>query len=139
MLSFAFHHLLKSPQAYRAAQKEVDEVCGKGPITVDHMPKLKYIAAVLRETLRLNPTASAFTVQSNGDKDFVLAGKYKISKDEPLILMLTQIQRDPKVFGEDAHQFKPERMLEGNFEKLPKNAWKVSSCSLGSQTQTDCL
>ena len=31
MLSFAFYHLMKRPEAYRKAQQEVDEVCGKVP------------------------------------------------------------------------------------------------------------
>ena len=34
------------------------------------------------------------------------------------------MQNDPKVWGEDADQFKPDRMLDGKFEALPKNAWK---------------
>jgi cytochrome P450 / NADPH-cytochrome P450 reductase len=46
LLSFAFYQLLKNPEAYRKAQQEVDEVVGKGPITVEHLPKLHYIAAV---------------------------------------------------------------------------------------------
>jgi cytochrome P450 / NADPH-cytochrome P450 reductase len=45
-LSFAFYRLLKNPEAYQKAQKEVDEVIGKGPITVDHLSKLPYITAV---------------------------------------------------------------------------------------------
>jgi len=45
-LSFAFYRLLKNPEAYQKAQKEVDEVVGKGPITVDHLSKLPYITAV---------------------------------------------------------------------------------------------
>lgn len=32
--------------------------------------------------------------------------------------------KDPKVYGNDADEFKPERMLDENFEKLPKNAYK---------------
>lgn len=46
LLSFAFFQLLKNPETYRKAQQEVDEVVGTGPVKVEHMPKLKYIAAV---------------------------------------------------------------------------------------------
>lgn len=45
-LSFAFYRLLKNPETYRKVQKEVDEVIGKGPITVEHISKLPYITAV---------------------------------------------------------------------------------------------
>lgn len=45
-LSFAFYRLLKNPEAYQKVQKEVDEVIGKGPITVEHISKLPYITAV---------------------------------------------------------------------------------------------
>ena len=46
LLSFTFYNFLKHPDAYQKAQKEVDEVIGKGPITVDHLSKLPYISAV---------------------------------------------------------------------------------------------
>lgn len=118
---------MKNSGAYRAAQKEVDEVCGKGAIKVEHLPKLKYLAAVLRETLRLHPTASLFSVRPRpGIENPTLGGgKYAIGKDESILCLLPKLHRDPKVFGDDAEEFKPERMLDGNFEKLPKSAWKV--------------
>jgi cytochrome P450/NADPH-cytochrome P450 reductase len=46
LLSFAFYFLMTHPEAYRKAQQEVDEVCGKGPIKFEHMSKLSYVAAV---------------------------------------------------------------------------------------------
>lgn len=46
LLSFAFYQLLKHPEAYQKAQKEVDEVIGEGAITADHLSKLPYISAV---------------------------------------------------------------------------------------------
>jgi cytochrome P450 / NADPH-cytochrome P450 reductase len=46
MLSFAFFQLLKHPEAYAKAQKEVDDVVGTGPVKLEHMAKLPYIAAV---------------------------------------------------------------------------------------------
>lgn len=57
MFSFLFIMLLKKPRALEAAQNEVDKVIGTGPITIDHLKKLPYIAACMRETLQLWPTA----------------------------------------------------------------------------------
>ncbi|OTA57889.1 cytochrome P450 [Hypoxylon sp. EC38] len=122
LLSFAFYELLKHPDAYRKAQQEVDTVIGKGPITVDHMSKLPYIAAVMRETLRLDAPISQISVTAK--EDTLLAGKYPIYKDEAAAMLLKKMHVDPAVYGDDALEFKPERMLDEPFNKLPKNAWK---------------
>ncbi|KAI3323944.1 bifunctional P-450:NADPH-P450 reductase [Xylariaceae sp. AK1471] len=121
-LSFAFYRLLKNPDVYQKAQKEVDEVVGKGPITVDHISKVPYITAILRETLRLDSPISLFLVVSNEDQ--LLVDKYPVAKDEPCGLFLGRSHLDPAVWGDDANEFKPERMLDEPFNKLPKNAWK---------------
>ena len=63
MLSFVFYRLCKNPEAMQKAQQEIDTVVGKGPVTVKHMSKLPYIEAVMREALRLNPTAPAFSLK----------------------------------------------------------------------------
>lgn len=57
-------------------------------------------------------------------EDTLLAGKYQVHKGDAIILLIKQSHRDPAVFGDDATEFKPERMTDENFEKLPKNAWK---------------
>jgi cytochrome P450/NADPH-cytochrome P450 reductase len=129
MLSFLFYFLLKSPSAYKKAQEEVDRVIGKRKITVDDMSKLPYITAVMRETLRLKPTAPMIAlhphpVKNKEDPVTLGGGKYVLHKDETIAVNLSKMQRDPKVYGPDADEFKPERMLDENFEKLPKNAWK---------------
>jgi cytochrome P450/NADPH-cytochrome P450 reductase len=129
MLSFLFYYLLKSPNAYKKAQEEVDTVIGKRKITVEDMSKLPYITAVMRETLRLKPTAPMIALHphptKNQEDPVTLGdGKYVLNKDETIAILLTKMHRDPKVYGPDADEFKPERMLDENFEKLPKNAWK---------------
>ncbi|KAK4118316.1 putative bifunctional P-450:NADPH-P450 reductase [Parathielavia appendiculata] len=126
LLSFAFYLLIKHPEAYRKAQDEVDSVIGKGPIKVEHMNKLPYIAAVLRETLRLCPTIPVIARQAREDT-VIGDGKYLIKKDERLVLLLAQSHLDPKVYGETAKDFVPERMLDDSFERLTKefpDCWK---------------
>ncbi|PNH46283.1 hypothetical protein VD0003_g9045 [Verticillium dahliae] len=125
LLSFAFLELLKHPESYQRAQKEVDDVCGKGTIKVEHMAKLPYISAVLRETLRLNATIPLFTVEAF--EDTLLGGKYPVKQGETIVNLLAKSQLDPLVFGETANDFVPERMLDAEFDRLNKefpNCWK---------------
>ncbi|PKS12428.1 hypothetical protein jhhlp_000634 [Lomentospora prolificans] len=124
-LSFAFYQLLKHPEAYNKAQQEVDNVVGKGPITVDHLSKLPYLNAVLRETLRVNSPIPMFGVEAK--EDTLLLGKYPVKKGEAIINLLSKSHVDPAVFGDDANEFKPERMLDDNFNRLNEefpNCWK---------------
>lgn len=122
-------YLVKNPAAYQAAQKELDAVIGRGPVTVEHMSKLPYITACLRETLRLQPTAPAFSTKplANTTDWPVYLGKdrYEIMPGQVLLAVLPAIHRDPAVYGDDAEAFRPERMLNEHFDKLPKNSWKV--------------
>ncbi|KAI9820039.1 MAG: hypothetical protein M1827_006610 [Pycnora praestabilis] len=116
-----------NPTAYKKVQEEVDEVVGKGPVSVNHIGKLPYISACLRESLRLQPTSPVFSLQPRPnlfDVPTVIGGKYEIAPGQTVIALLTKIHRDPAVWGIDADEFKPERMLDENFNKLPRNAWK---------------
>ncbi|KAJ4132349.1 hypothetical protein NW754_015164 [Fusarium falciforme] len=125
LLSFAFYQLLTHPDAYQLAQKEVDQVVGKGPIQVGHLSKLPYLNGVLRETLRINATIPLFTVEAF--EDTLLGGKYPVKAGETILNLLAKSQLDPKVFGDDANEFKPERMFDENFARLNKefpNSWK---------------
>lgn len=107
---------------------------GHAKLEPKHVNELKYINAVLRETLRLTPTAPAFSraIRPENTEDPVYIGakdpeskhKYEIPRGKSIVCLIGKIMQDPKVFGEDAEEFKPERMLDENFEKLPKNAWK---------------
>jgi cytochrome P450/NADPH-cytochrome P450 reductase len=124
-LSFAMYHLLKHPEAYNKVQKEVDEVVGRGPVTVEHLTKLPYISAVLRETLRITSPITAFGLEAIDDT--FLGGKYLIKKGEVVTALLSRGHVDPVVYGSDAQEFVPERMLDDEFARLNKefpNSWK---------------
>jgi cytochrome P450/NADPH-cytochrome P450 reductase len=124
-LSFTFYYLLKSPAAYEKAQQEVDNLIGKGPITVDHLTKLPYLNAVLRESLRLSPTAPVIGLTAK--EDTTLDGKYSVKAGAPISVLLSMLHRDPAAYGEDAEEFRPERMLDEEFERRNTefpNCWK---------------
>jgi cytochrome P450 len=79
---------------------------------------LRSHSAILREALRLQPTASTRGLTAIEDT-VIGGGKYAIKADVPLIVISSVAMRDPAVWGEDADEFRPERMLDGKFEELP--------------------
>jgi len=117
MLSFITYELLKSPHAYAMVRKEVDTVLQGKPIQPEHLGKLPYIVAVMREGLRLYPPAAVVGVTPF--EDTVIGGKYLMKKGNTAALQIPFLHRDPLVWGEDAEVFRPERMLDGKFEALP--------------------
>lgn len=126
LLSFACYYLLKNPEAFHKAQQEVDQVVGKSPVKFEHMSKLPYIEAIMRETLRLQAPAPVITMQPvpGTQGPVILAGSYTIPPDAQIGCLLGREGLDPVVYGSDAAKFKPERMYKENFTNLPPNAWK---------------
>ncbi|OSC96348.1 fatty acid hydroxylase [Trametes coccinea BRFM310] len=123
LLAFTLYYLCKNPEALRKLREEVDDVLGEEPIQLEHIGKLKYTSACLREALRLSPPATMRVVRSIEDTT-IGDGKYAIPKDSVIGIITAKCQTDPKVWGEDAREYKPERLYGGNFEKLPPNAWQ---------------
>lgn len=127
LLAFTIYQLIKNPSALRNAQEEVDRVVGKGPVTPDHTSKLQYLQACLRETLRVSPSIPAFSVRmlDDGPESTTLGGgRYAITKDMSLVVNILSLHRDPAVWGEDAAEFRPERMTQEKFNAIPMNSWK---------------
>ena len=122
MLSFALYFMLKHPEVLQKARAEVDRVMGSDTPTVQHLAKLTYIDQILKETLRLWPTAPAIGVRPL--KDTVIGGKFEVTTEDTLMMLLPNLHRDPKVWGEDVERFEPERFAPEAFKKLPANAWK---------------
>jgi len=74
--------LLQNPETYTRAQEEVDWVVGREKLTAEHLKHLPYMNAVLRETLRLYPTAPGFVRAVRPDNpneyEYLAGGKYPI-------------------------------------------------------------
>lgn len=79
---------------------------------------------VIREVLR--HSAPIFGFGREAMKDEIIGGKYRVKPGEQILCFLTKSHLDPKVFGDDAEEFRPERMLDENFDRLMKefpNCW----------------
>jgi cytochrome P450/NADPH-cytochrome P450 reductase len=122
LLSFTLYFMMKNPEVLEKAYAEVKNVLGDNIPTFGDLSKLVYIDQILKETLRLWPTAPAFAVYPY--EDTVVGGKYKIKKGESALILLPTLQRDPTVWGDDPEKFDPERFSSENYKKLPPDAWK---------------
>jgi cytochrome P450/NADPH-cytochrome P450 reductase len=122
LLSFATYFLCKNPAVLAKARAEVDAALGDEMPRIEHLARLRYIEQILMETLRIWPTAPAFALKPL--QDTVIAGKYAVSKRDTLMVLVPMLHRDPKVWGDDAEAFRPERFAPEAMEKLPPNAWK---------------
>lgn len=101
-------------------------------MTPGHINQLPYVKAVLRESLRPYPPSAGFPVaiQGNADEPFFLQGKYALKRNEAMFVLMPPLHRDASAYGDDVNEFRPERMLEENFNKLPPGCFKVSSVFL---------
>lgn len=130
MLSWILISLVQNPRCLQILRQELDEkLCG-GTITKQDLDRLPYLTACIRESERLYPSAPAHSLKLRKeaiteDEPGLGREQYLINRRDIIRVNLLAIQRDPLVWGEDAEEFKPERMLEDNFSRLPRNAWKV--------------
>ncbi|WP_339273038.1 cytochrome P450 [Paenibacillus sp. FSL W8-0187] len=120
LLSFAIYFLLKNPDTLQKAVSEVDRVL-KDPVpTYNQVRELKYVRMVLSESLRLWPTAPAFSLYAKEDTE--IGGTYPIKKGDSVTVLIPGLHRDSRVWGDDVETFRPERFEDPS--KVPHDAYK---------------
>ena len=124
LLSFAISYLIKNPEVVARAQEEVDRVLGTDTSvlpTYQQIQGLTYVTQILNETLRLWPTAAAFTRYPYED---AMVGGYLIPKDSSITALTIMLHRDKSIWGEDAEEFNPDHFQLETRASLPANAYK---------------
>ncbi|KAL0376704.1 UNVERIFIED_CONTAM: Secologanin synthase [Sesamum calycinum] len=93
------------------AREEVFQVLGdKKDITSDDLGKLKIVAMIINEVLRLYPPVielSRVVKEESKIKDYV------IPKDALVTFPVLMYHRSTKIWGEDAGEFNPQRFADG--------------------------
>ncbi|KAF7633682.1 hypothetical protein Mgra_00006863 [Meloidogyne graminicola] len=116
-LSLISHNLVMYPNVQKKLYEEIEEICGleEGEIpTYEQLNKLKYLDAIFNETQRLCPIAAA--VVNRVCEETTTLGNITIEKGTAISVDLFTLHRNKNIWGEDSEQFKPERWLneEGN-------------------------
>ena len=126
LLSFAIHFLLNHPEVLAKAYEEVDRVLGNDPNvmpTFAQVNRLQYVAQILKESLRMWPTAPMFSVYPYKDEE-IIGDKYQITKEQDVAVLIPTLHRDKSVWGEDADEFRPEHFTPEAEQARPANAYK---------------
>lgn len=129
LLTFTAYLLMEHPDVADKMHEEVTTICGlhRSPDSND-IKKMKYVEAVLNETLRLFPPvpynirrsveASALpSPQSGHGRQLYMPPRSSITY-APILM-----QRDPHYWGDDACDFNPDRWLSGSSPFTHPNAF----------------
>ncbi|EKM52357.1 uncharacterized protein PHACADRAFT_101072, partial [Phanerochaete carnosa HHB-10118-sp] len=122
--------LTRRPGMQRKLRVELLQVATDSP-TMDELNALPYLDTVVRETMRRHPPVPAMAHQAFVDDAIPVDTPYKdrygrvrdhieIKKDDLVVLPIISLNRRKEIWGEDAHEFKPEC-----WEHIPKVAASV--------------
>lgn len=117
-ISLVMFQLARHPSVYAQVRAEVSEKGMKDGITYEALKNLRYVNAVINETLRLHgPTGHALrdvladTVLPHGggaDGDQPMF----VPKGSAVVVHMHAVQRNHAAWGDDANSFRPERWLQ---------------------------
>jgi cytochrome P450 len=125
-LEWAFSEMMKNPRVLKKAQEEVRQVCNvKGYVNETNLQELRFLKAVIKETLRLHPPVHLLLRECIETCE--ISG-YTIPAGTQMLVNAWEIGRDQKYWIE-GEKFYPERFIDcpidykgSNFEFLPFGA-----------------
>ncbi|MBV8192320.1 MAG: cytochrome P450, partial [Alphaproteobacteria bacterium] len=124
LLSFTLYNLVHNPDVLAKAYAEVDAVLGDQSAAPDEdqVRELHYLGQILNESLRLWPSAPAFSRHALAPT--TLAGKYPVAPSETLMILVASLHRDPAIWGSDPEKFDPSHFDPEAVKGRPANAYR---------------
>ncbi|KAK6132444.1 hypothetical protein DH2020_033821 [Rehmannia glutinosa] len=98
------------PEWQTRAREEVMRVFGNSEPSFEGLNQLKTVTMILQEVLRLFPPAPLIV---RGSTETVKLGNLTIPRGVHLTLLIGLLHYDPKIWGDDAKEFKPQRFSAG--------------------------
>ncbi|KAJ9549988.1 hypothetical protein OSB04_022531 [Centaurea solstitialis] len=114
LIEWAMAEIMQDVNVMKKVQEELVEIVGLDNIVEEsHLPKLKYLDAVIKETFRLHPVVPLLIPRSPTQSCTV--GGYTVPKGCIVFLNVWAIQRDPKNW-DNPLEFNPERFLTNKWD-----------------------
>ncbi|KAF7188062.1 Cytochrome P450 monooxygenase [Pseudocercospora fuligena] len=117
LLTNVWHTLSNRPDIWEKLQAEVKQLDDARP-SFEQLKDLKYLKALLNESLRLYPVVPLNSREATEDTTLPLGGgpdgraPIFIKKDSLMAWSVWAMHRRKDFYGEDAEEFKPERWLD---------------------------
>ncbi|KAL5737432.1 hypothetical protein ACOSP7_030193 [Xanthoceras sorbifolium] len=126
-VEWAMSEMLKNPRVMKKAQAEIRRVFdGRGKVDESGIHELKFLKAIVQETLRLHPSAPLGLPRVNIERCQI--NGYEIPANTRTLVNIWAIARDPKYWTEP-EKFNPKRFLDSpvdyngtNFAYVPFGA-----------------
>ncbi|KAE8133664.1 cytochrome P450 [Aspergillus pseudotamarii] len=120
-----FSSLLRNENVMTRLRSEVDTAFNKGllsdPPQWQELGKLRYLDAVLKESMRQLPSLSYNREIVTPPEGAIVAGYY-IPPGTMMELHSEALRGDPGIYGEDVHNYQPERWLTAD----PRQRWAMN-------------
>ncbi|KAL6608224.1 hypothetical protein ACP70R_041287 [Stipagrostis hirtigluma subsp. patula] len=112
-IQWAMSELMRNPQVMKKAQAELrDKLMGKSMVTEDDLVDIKYVKLIIKETLRLHPVLPLLIARVCRETCNIMG--YDVPEGAVVLINSWAISRDPKIWGDDAEEFRPERFADGD-------------------------
>ncbi|KAG9290595.1 hypothetical protein G9A89_011557 [Geosiphon pyriformis] len=120
-ITWMIYEIIKNPRVEVAILKEINSLLKESNQvpTYDSLHEFAYTTATFYESLRLHPSVPANFKTCL--KDDVLPGGVPIYAGELVLWFSYTIGKAKEIWGEDAHEFKPERFLKGKEISKPNS------------------
>src|SRR6185312_2661464 len=115
--------LATHPEVEEKLIAEIDGITGGDPgydFQYSDLMALPYMTQVIKETLRLYPPMPVTIRRSRKDG---LLGRYRVRKDDIILVGALAAQRDPRYWGPQAEVFDPEQFAMEKVVERPRHAF----------------
>jgi cytochrome P450 len=115
-LTSIIYYVVKHKRVHDKLLTELDGSNSAYPLSYAEAQSLSYLNAVIKEILRIHPTAGIELERQVGADGLVLPTGHRLPPGATVGINAWPVHRDKEIFGDDAHEFVPERWLKNNGE-----------------------